>query len=504
MVPFTTSARPVGSFRFVVNDPGDQTDPSIDGEYVIFAGPGPGTSGTDVLLYDGASGAVRAVAGGPGEQLAPDVWRNAAIFLEPAGVAIRALDPPRSLRAPGADGAVAAPTIGEEVAAWEVGAQGARDVRVSRYLAGEEYTLRAPDGGDPVGDQYAPAVWGALVGYVEGREQGSVWVHDSAAGTSRKICAGRASGLSLGDDGAAGIVAVARATLDHDSDVEVYDLGGNLLAALRVPGVQQRPHLSREWVAFEDVSTEFSQVVLWNWTTGLVYVPHPTKTQQILNDLSFFFPEEVRLVFEDTERPESGRDIALYVLDVYPEILFDDQPNGYPFATAEPPQAALCDPATPALATLELARVEGQPEAERVEFAVQVAGADPLPVVVCIEAEHVSAGWVMLDDVAIATPSDFQPSVVSLARPANLEPGTARISGVIAGKPGSWLRARVVVDPSPAAPPAVVEDPVPGAPVAASLSRAKLEGGGCGTGADAGLLSLLALLSLAARGRRRA
>ncbi len=501
MLPFTTSARPIGSFRFVVNDAGDQTDPSIDGEYVIFAGPGPGGSGTDVLLYDGASGLVRVVAGGPGEQLAPDVWRNAAIFLEPGGVSIRAIDPPESLRAPAADGAVGAPVIGEAVAAWEVGPQGGRDVRVSRYLAGEEYTLRAPDGGDPVGDQYAPAVWGALVGYVDGRDQDSVWVHDSAAGTARRICAGRASGLSLGEGEAGGVVAVARAAPERDSDIEVYDLGGALLAALRVPGIQQRPHLSREWVAFEDVSTEFSQVVLWNWVTGLVYVPHPTKTQQILNDLSFFFPEEVRLVFEDTERPESGRDIALYVLDVYPEILFDDQPDGYPFATAEPPQAVLCDPATPALATLELARTEGRPEAGRVEVAVPVTGADPLPVVVCIEAEHVSAAWVMLDDVAIATPADFEPSVVSLARPANLEAGTARLSGVLAGKPGSWLRARIVVDPSRAAPAAPAPAPDPRA---ASLSRAKLEGSGCGTGVDAGLLSLLALLSLAARRRCRA
>ena len=58
------------------------------------------------------------------------------------------------------------------------------------------------------------------------------------------------------------------------------------MAELRVPGVQRNPHLSGPWVAFEDVSTRLSQVVLWNWKSGLVFVPHPSTTDQVLNDVS--------------------------------------------------------------------------------------------------------------------------------------------------------------------------------------------------------------------------
>jgi hypothetical protein len=497
-VPFTASGRPVGAFRFVVTDAGDQTDPSIDGEYVVYAGPGPAGSGTDVLLYDTATRATRTVAGGPGEQRAPDLWGSTAIFLDQAGVAIRSLQSGQTLRAPGGDGAVRAPAIGSDVAAWELGQRGSRDIRVSRYRVGVEYTLAAPDGGALSGDQFAPAAWGALVGYVDARDRGAVWVHDSAAGTARRVCEGDASGLSIGHDGSEVVVAVTRASLEHDADVEVYDLDRNLLAALRVPGVQQNPHLSRDWVAFEDVSTDLSQVVLWNWTTGLVFVPHPTKTQQVLNDLSFVFPEEVRVVFEDTATAESGRDIALYVLDVHPGILFDDEPNGYPF---EPP-IDLCDRATPALATLTLPREGDRPEAGEVRFGVNLPdGAEALPVVVCIDADHVAAAWVTLDDVAVASPSDFEPSVVSLARPATMRPGQARISGVIAGKPGAWLEARVVVDPSRAGPTGADAS----ASDIASARRAAFAKGSCGSaGAGTGLLSLLALLFLSARGHRRA
>lgn len=488
-----------------MNDVGDQTDPSIDGQYVVYAGPASGGGGADVFLYDTVTGAVRVVAGGAGDQHAPDLWSSTAISLEPEGVVIRELDPERILRAAAGDVAANAPAVGAEVAAWEIGPAGARDVRVCRYRAGEEYTMSAPDGSALIGDQLAPAVWGGLVGYVDGRAQGAAMLHDSATRTARRICEGTVTGLSIGHDGAEVVVAVARAAPEHDADVEVYDAGGGLRAALRVPGVQQNPHLARDWVAFEDVSTSVSQVVLWNWTTGLVFVPHPTRTQQTLNDLSFVLPGEVRVAFEDTARPETGRDIALYVVDVYPGIIFDDQPNGYPLEPVEPPPVSVCDPAAPALATLALARATDQPEAGQAELTVTVPdGAAALPVVVCVEAESVSAAWVMLDDVAVATPSDFEPSVVSLARPANLAQGTARLSGVIAGKPGARLRARLVADPSRAAPTSTAAASLEPSPAGRSARREAFKGGGCGTACQgAGLLSLLAMLLLPARGHRR-
>jgi hypothetical protein len=499
------SAKPVGTFEFLIADDGDQTDPSIDGQYVIYAGPGVDGS-IDVLLYNILSGTKQVVAGGPGSQDAPDVAGTTAIYRDSPGISIVfwPADTPLRPPPPGGDGPVSAPAIGSAVAAWETGTAGSRDIRVSRWGEKVEYTLTAPPpaGGPPVGDQWAPAAFEDLVAYVDGHEGGSVWVHDSVSPLQKPalVCEGQATGVSIGKDEAGPLVAVARSAPGHDDDIEVYALDGTPLAALPVPGLQRNPHLSGPWVAFEDVSTRYSQVVVWNWRSDLVFVPHPSTTDQTLNDLSLVESEEVRVVFEDSASPATGRDIALYVLDVFPAIVFDDQPNGYPFE--QPPEPASCDDppgAVTVLATLHLAREEGKPLASEVAFeAPPPAGASYLPVLLCLDADRVSSAWVTLDDEAIARPSDFNPGVVHLESFGRVEGGAGRISGIIAGKPGATLDVRVLADPArlPATAPAK------GVAAAEPISAARPAvhgGGGCGSAGGAGGLAALGLLL----GRRR-
>lgn len=502
LAPSSARAKPVGEFRFVVTAPGDQTDPSIDGRFVVFAGPSP-SGDLDVFLYDSALASVAPLAAGAGHQDSPDVSAAGVVHRAPEGIAIDLWGGER-LRSPrGEDGVVSNPVIGASVAAWELGWPGDRDIRVAPLRSGAEYTL----GG--VGDQLAPSAHGALVAYLDGGDGGAVWVHDSATGGLLRVCGGVASGVSIGDDGSDVVLAVARSARGTDEDIEVYDLAGNLRAALAVPGVQRNPHLSRDWVAFEDVSTAVSQVVLWNWKTGLLFLPHPTTTQQVLNDVSVVFPTEVRVVFEDSASPATGRDIVLYVLDTDPAIDFDDRPNGYPFDTGgdppeDPPARADCDdPGAVVLGTLELERGNGKPEAGEVVFAAPAPdGARELPVLVCVDAERVSAGWLGLDGEAIARPGDLEPQVVRLERLAAIAGGEARLSGVIAGKQGASLRARVLADPARAA-----TGGERGAGVAAKESATpgpSMRPGGCGSAGVAGAGSLLLLAALlAARVRRR-
>jgi len=517
------SAKPVGTFGFLIDDAGvegDQTDPSIDGQYVIYASPGVDGS-IDVLLYNTLATdplkAVQVVAGGPGRQAAPDVAGTTAIYViapdgppdVSPGISIVFWPQDMPLRSPplGGDGPVSAPAIGSAVAAWETGIAGSRDIRVSRWGERVEYTLGAPPpaGGPAAGDQHAPAAFENLVAYVDGHDGGSVWVHDSVRPLQplALVCEGQATGVSIGQDEAGPLVAVARSANGQDGDIEVYALDGTPLAALPVPGTQRNPHLSGSWVAFEDVSTRYSQVVVWNWRTDLVFVPHPSTTDQTLNDLSLVESEEVRVVFEDSASPATGRDIALYVLDVFPAIVFDDQPNGYPFEPPPPPvEPARCDDppgAVTVLATLHLAREEGKPLASEVPFeAPPPAGASYLPVLLCLDADRVSSAWVTLDDEAIARPSDFNPGVVHLESFGRVEGGAGRISGIIAGKPGATLDVRVLADPArlPATAPAkgvAAAEPI-------SAARGAVHGGGgCGSAGGAGGLAALGLLL----GRRR-
>lgn len=497
--PRVASAKPVGTFDFLVADPGDQTSPSIDGQFVVYSGPGP-SGALEVLLYNTLLGTKQVIAGGPGDSFDPDVSFSAAIYRGPAGISIELWQTDQHLRAPppGGDGPVSAPTIGTSAAAWETGREGARDIRVRRWTEGRELTIPAPNGGEPVGDQHAPAAWADLVAYVDGADREGVWLYDSAVGSFARICEGTATGVSVGSDAGETFVAVARATAEHDQDVEVWDVHGGLspVAALRVPGVQRNPHLSGTWVAFEDVSTPFSQVVLWNWRTGLVFLPHPSETQQQLNDLTLLAGEEVRVVFEDSLSLATGRDIALYLLDIAP-LVDDGQPSDYPIEPEPPPtEPARCDGAARPLATLSLGRAEGAPQAGEVAFRGEVPPrARALPVLVCIDADRVSAAWVTLDDEAIARPSDFNPAVVHLEARGEVDGGTGRISAVIAGKPGAALDVRVFADPARAVPLSAAKF----APAAASAA-AGLGGGGCAAG-QGGWLALAAIAFLAARKR---
>ncbi|HET8542617.1 MAG TPA: hypothetical protein VFL83_22270 [Anaeromyxobacter sp.] len=510
--PGAALAKPVGTFEFIVAGPGDETRPSIDGQYVVYSGLGE-SGAPEVLLYNTKLGDGQAIAGDdprdpPGAYDLPDVSFSTAIYRGPRGISIEFWQADQHLRDPPAegDGPVSAPTIASGVAAWEVG-EGARDVRVNRWGDWDqrEHTLRAPDGGAPVGDQHAPAAYGDLVAYVDGADRHAVWLYDSAAELAgrypfARVCDGLVTGVSVGSDGGDTFVAVARATDAHDEDVEVWPAGGATepVAALRVPGVQRNPHVAGPWVAFEDVSTQFSQVVVWNWRTGLVFVPHPSATQQVLNDLSLLPGEEVRVVFEDSLSPATGRDIALYVLVLAPWI-DDGRPGGYPLEPREPPpdpeEPARCDGVATPLATLHLGRSTGKPLAGETEFEVDLPqGAASLPVLVCIDAARVSAAWVTLDDEAIARPSDFRPSVVHLEVRGEVQGRAGRISGVIAGKPGAALDVRVLADPARRSEAAAVTEAPAHAAVAAS--------GGCAT-APAGAVALAALALVIARRRPR-
>jgi hypothetical protein len=500
--PRAVVAKPIGTFDFLVADPGDQTSPSIDGQFVVYSGPA-AAGGLDVLLYDTQRWTSQVIAGGAGDQADPDVSFSTAVYRAPDGIWIEFWQTNTPLRRPpsGGDGAVSAPSIGSGVAAWEIGVAGERDVRVNRWGELREETIPAP--GAP-GDQRAPSAHGDLVAYLDGaapgaplEERDAVWLYDSGTGELTRVCSGVATGVSVGSEGAETFVAVARSTELHDQDVEVWDPSGGAapLAALRVPGVQRNPHLSGPWVAFEDVSTAYSQVIVWNWRTGLVFVPHPSETHQLLNDLTLLAGEEVRVVFEDSLSADTGRDIALYALDVNP-LQDDGLPNGYPFETEPPPaEPATCDGGATPLATLELGRTEGAPLAGEVAFRGELPeGAKRLPVLVCIDADRVSAAWVALDDEAIARPCDFNPAVIHLEVLGHADGGAGRISGVIAGKPGAGITVRVFADPARLA---------EGFPAKGDLPAAAARlGGGCAS-AGGGAASLLALALVFARRRAR-
>ncbi|BDG06827.1 hypothetical protein [Anaeromyxobacter oryzae] len=485
--PVAARALPVGDLRWLVEAPGEQTKPSIDGPYVVYAD----HSGADwdVRMYDLSTGTTVDVAVGPGDQQSPDVSRSVVAYRAPSGIEVYSI-PLRALLRSGAEQDVAgAPATSEAVVAWERDAAdgSGRDVVWSRLL---QPKVNGVLGGP--GDQHAPAAFGDWVGLVDDADGGAVRMLDTTTGEVREVCPGRATGLAMDGAPDAPRVVVARDAGGGDTDVEVYDTPGVLGAALRVPGTQRNPHVSGDWVAFEDLSTGHSQVVLWNLATGTAFVPHPSASDQILNDVSAVPGQSVRVVFADDAHGDL--DIAMYTLPL--PLADDGAPANWPPA---PPPARCDDPAAIVLADLTLARETGKPFVAQAPLAGAVTEGR---VLVCLDAMGVSSAGVVLGDrpVIAATPADFAIPVHHLERVVTIEPGDGRVAAAAAGVPGATLRVRVL---GGAVPPLACEGPgcgghLDGGPGTHGAPR----GQGCGS-AGAGLAPL-GLAAALLRRRRRA
>jgi len=532
-VPLAARAKPEGEFALIVKGDADQTDPCIDGQYVVYASKAPGGD-WDILKYELGAAAPEPVADGLGNQDQPDVSRTTVVFRDPDGIRISSWDVPAPVRVPPHDPEEAAstvpaqacaygvrvsnPTIGEDpvtheqVAAWECGEEGSRDIAVFRAgLEKAEYLLSRPGPGNTTaGDQHAPAAFGLLLAFVDDGDGGSVWLHDSHPDpllrSTSQVCEGHATGVAVGSVGNRTVLAVARGPhAGGDHDIEIWDAEG-LVTALRVTGQQQNPHLSLDWVAFEDLSTGHSQIVLWQWTSGIVFVPYPSTSNQTLNDVQAVPGSEVRVVFaDDGGNTDGSHDIALYRLRYEEDgsLPDDGSGSGWPWGPptlppAERPPPVSCDDPDPVvLATLVLGRDPGRPLAGSADLvATPFPGDAVLPVLVCIDSDRVSSAWVAFDDQAVAMPGDFEPHVTRLEIAAVAEGGEARISGVVAGRPGTSLVARVLADPGR----------IQGGPMLRRVPAGAFSGGGsggCGTGGGAASLSVLAVLGALRRQRRR-
>jgi MYXO-CTERM domain-containing protein len=122
------------------------------------------------------------------------------------------------------------------------------------------------------------------------------------------------------------------------------------------------------------------------------------------------------------------------------------------------------------------------------------------PVLVCIDVDHVSAAWVAVGDTLVATPDDFRPAVEHLEDRLDLPAGTTEAGAIVLGKPGSWLRLRILADGWSSSAADCVPDVTCPAPAQASGQPDPTPG--CSSGGAAGGLGL-AILALAWPARRR-
>lgn len=468
--PGLARALPAGAFRWIVSGAGDQTSPSIDASRVVYASRPPGGD-FDVWVHDLERGGTTLIAGGAGDQDWPDIGRAMVVYRTPTGIEVASLllGPLRTGAEPGR---AFNPVISDAVAAWELDTAGPEGREIVFFRFHPPDSVFEGRAGGP-GDQRSPAAFGPWVAYVDDASGGAVQLLDTLSGEQVTFCQGVATGVAVGSAGAAPRIAVARAAPGAEPDIEVYDAPGVLRAALRVRGEQRNPHLAGDWVAFEDLSSGQSQVVLWNFVTGVAFRPRPSPSDQILNDVWVDPARELRVVFAD-DAP-GDLDVALYTLP----LPYDDDGSPSNWPTPPPTRPADCgDPDARLVASVRVVREKGAPW----RATVPVTAPAGTRVLACVDASHVTSASAELDGVPLARPSDFHVGVVHLEIPAVVPEaaGGVVLTAQLAGKPGAWVKVRLV------------EDPVPSPPAP-----------GCGHGAP-GVAALAAVaLAAAARGRRR-
>ncbi|MFO0581369.1 MAG: hypothetical protein U0229_03775 [Anaeromyxobacter sp.] len=426
-LPAFPGAVPVGgASRVVAGGAGDQSGAVLDAGQFAFTNSD--ATGSRVLLGDLATGATRVAASGASE---PDLARNVLAYRTPAGIALQFTLTGALLRQPSEPGA-AAPVVSAAAAAWEVGPAGDRDIAWYQPVTGASGTLAL------AGDQRAPAISGSTIALVDDGAGGGVRVFDLTRREHHLLTDGPIASVSIDGAGAGLHAAVVRRAAATGLDVEVLDATGVTVAALREAGDQRAPRLSGSWVAFEDLSVGRPVVVLWNWSTGLAFVPRRATGAQVVGDV---LDAGDLLTLALSESNGADLDLVLYTL---PLPVVDDGGGGdWP---PKIPPARCDDPAAVELASLVVARDRPEAQAGEVSFST-VEGKD-LGILLCIDEQGFAEATVAVDGVVVAAPADFAHPAAHLERRRVALAGTALVSGGLTGAIGSELRIRVLEDPA--------------------------------------------------------
>jgi beta propeller repeat protein len=259
---------------------GDQLDPAISGPTITYTDTSAGTA--DVRYFDTTTGMTHTVAAGPGDQQLSDVSDGGAGLVVytgsgggPADIFSYELATGTTAQLTSSPADQINPAVSSQLVAYEDYSSGGSDICRYSRLDSTTACLSKP------WDQVSPAVSGASVVYIDVAAGSSVVVWNTASGATQTLDAGPASAPDI--DGTH--VVYARAA-SGGNDIATHDLTTNTRKVLTLAGDQVNPHISGDWVSFEDLVTGVSHLGLWNYVTGEVQHPNVSAASQSLNDIS--------------------------------------------------------------------------------------------------------------------------------------------------------------------------------------------------------------------------
>lgn len=286
-----------GSESALVVKPGNQFDPAISGPYVVFTDSSAGNK--DIWYFDATDGSLHPAVTGPGDQQLTDIAAGHIAYTDNAAgndnIAIYDIVTGTSTPITTDPADQSNPAISARLVAWEDLRGVDRDIWVHDLALGGDKAITGP------GDQNSPAASGAHVVYIDAAAGNAVKLYDADTGLTTVTATGPAFEPDIDGNN---VVFVDLS--GPDTNIRVVDVAGAPKATLVLAGDQLNPHISGEWVAFEDLSTGTSHVALWHWPGGEVFYPTPTTSQQILNDIS-----GNRVVYTDNR----NGDLDIYAYD---------------------------------------------------------------------------------------------------------------------------------------------------------------------------------------------
>jgi Tol biopolymer transport system component len=441
-----TGAPLVGAPRVVNAGPGDQTDPHVSGQWVVYTNQ-PGRNISEIHYHHLLTGLDATLPTEGGFDALADIQGTQVVFTRTTATNriyrfdVRTGGVAEEL-APRADTDRRAATVGGHTVAWQELGAAATALPPEIHVYNQD-TLKLTRLTSDTGVDRTPAVsedgrvvaWSKCATSVDGCD---IWVaREFPEGYQVRQLTGMEGEEIQPDTNGQFVVYVTNSPVNGvlESDIAWIPLAGGEAQRLSLPGTDTNPSISGPLIAFEHWETTSStpnyDIRLYDLRTQTTYRLTETPASESLSDISWDEQGHVRVAWT---RRENG-DLNLYAYE------FRLPTECRPVPGSPSAEAVCAAPGTRQLqGVLQVTRSQEEP----VPLSTRVSGYGTG--VLCVDNGHegsaTSSGWVWLGEGVAADPNDFTEAPTGLARRIPLQ-GSRPLSAQIQGALGSAFRVRL-------------------------------------------------------------
>jgi beta propeller repeat protein len=292
----------------VTADPGDQYDPSFSGNLVVFTDYR--AADTDVYYVDLNTLAEQTVIHAPGNQELTGVSNGRVVYTDYRSADVVLFyttnGTTQNLTAPDKEAIghpfnSVDPAISGSLVAWQDSRDGNMEIYAKTVDTGEERRVS-----DSLDTDARPSVSGTVIVWQRCAAGSTcdIWSYDWGTGVTTQITDTPA--FDERNPRISGQKVVYQEDGGSDSDIAEYDLATGTEEHLVLPGEQANPHVSGEFVSYDDLSEGLYHIGLWHPPTGDHFPLTVGPSGQYLNDI-----DGHRVVYTD----DRNGDLEIYMYE---------------------------------------------------------------------------------------------------------------------------------------------------------------------------------------------